>query len=78
VRRESAACVLLDLSLPDAQGLEAVTCVQAAAPEVPIVETPEQLAELQAGECRYAQGHHFARPMPPAQLGEVLAAGRRL
>jgi diguanylate cyclase len=42
------------------------------------VETPEQLAELQAVECRYAQGFLFARPMAPAQLGEVLAAGRRL
>jgi len=31
------ACVLLDLSLPDADGLEAVTRVQAAAPDVPIV-----------------------------------------
>ncbi|MDX6671564.1 MAG: hypothetical protein QOI91_1927 [Solirubrobacteraceae bacterium] len=31
------ACVLLDLSLPDAHGLEAVTRVQAAAPDVPIV-----------------------------------------
>ncbi len=31
------ACVLLDLSLPDAQGLESVTRVRAAAPDVPIV-----------------------------------------
>jgi diguanylate cyclase (GGDEF)-like protein len=42
------------------------------------VETREQLAELHDVECRYAQGFHFARPMPPEQLGEVLAAGRRL
>jgi EAL domain-containing protein (putative c-di-GMP-specific phosphodiesterase class I) len=42
------------------------------------VETPEQLAELQAVECRYAQGFLFARAMPPEQIGEVLAAGRRL
>jgi diguanylate cyclase len=31
------ACVLLDLSLPDAGGLEAVTQMQAAAPDIPIV-----------------------------------------
>jgi diguanylate cyclase (GGDEF)-like protein len=31
------ACVLLDLSLPDADGLEAVTRMRIAAPEVPIV-----------------------------------------
>ena len=33
----SAACVLLDLSLPDVNGVEAVTRTQAAAPDVPIV-----------------------------------------
>jgi diguanylate cyclase (GGDEF)-like protein len=32
-----ATCILLDLSLPDAQGLEAVDRVQAFAPDVPIV-----------------------------------------
>jgi DNA-binding NarL/FixJ family response regulator len=32
-----AACVLLDLSLPDAVGLDAVTRMQAAAPDIPIV-----------------------------------------
>jgi diguanylate cyclase (GGDEF)-like protein len=32
-----AACVLLDLSLPDAVGLEAVTQMQVAAPDIPIV-----------------------------------------
>jgi EAL domain-containing protein (putative c-di-GMP-specific phosphodiesterase class I) len=42
------------------------------------VETLEQLTELNGVECRYAQGFHFARPMPPEQLGEILAAGRRL
>ena len=35
--RADATCVLLDLSLPDAQGLEAVDRVQAVAPDVPIV-----------------------------------------
>ncbi|MDQ6751383.1 MAG: EAL domain-containing protein [Actinomycetota bacterium] len=32
-----AVCVLLDLSLPDVEGVEAVTRTQAAAPDVPIV-----------------------------------------
>ncbi|PZS36196.1 MAG: GGDEF domain-containing response regulator [Pseudonocardiales bacterium] len=32
-----ATCVLLDLSLPDADGVDAVTRTQAAAPDVPIV-----------------------------------------
>ena len=35
--RTSATCILLDLSLPDAQGLEAVDRVQTFAPDVPIV-----------------------------------------
>ena len=35
--RAEATCILLDLSLPDAQGLEAVDRVQAFAPDVPIV-----------------------------------------
>jgi diguanylate cyclase (GGDEF)-like protein len=34
---EEATCILLDLSLPDAHGLEAVDRVQAFAPDVPIV-----------------------------------------
>jgi EAL domain-containing protein (putative c-di-GMP-specific phosphodiesterase class I) len=42
------------------------------------VETPEQLAELLATGCRYAQGFHFARPMLAEEVTEVLAAGRRL
>jgi diguanylate cyclase (GGDEF)-like protein len=35
--KASATCILLDLSLPDAQGLEAVDRVQGFAPDVPIV-----------------------------------------
>jgi diguanylate cyclase len=37
LERDGAACVLLDLSLPDAEGVEAVTRVQSSAPDVPIV-----------------------------------------
>jgi diguanylate cyclase (GGDEF)-like protein len=37
VRKVGAACVLLDLSLPDAVGMEAVAQMQAAAPAIPIV-----------------------------------------
>jgi diguanylate cyclase len=35
--RAEATCILLDLSLPDAQGLEAVDQVQSFAPDLPIV-----------------------------------------
>jgi diguanylate cyclase (GGDEF)-like protein len=37
VSAEETACVLLDLSLPDGHGVEAVARMQAAAPDVPIV-----------------------------------------
>jgi diguanylate cyclase (GGDEF)-like protein len=37
VTAAETACVLLDLSLPDADGIEAVTRMQTAAPDVPIV-----------------------------------------
>jgi diguanylate cyclase (GGDEF)-like protein len=37
LREEPIDCVLLDLSLPDAVGLEALGAVQSVAPEVPIV-----------------------------------------
>jgi diguanylate cyclase (GGDEF)-like protein len=37
LREESVDCVLLDLSLPDAAGLEGLAAIQSAAPEVPVV-----------------------------------------
>jgi diguanylate cyclase (GGDEF)-like protein/PAS domain S-box-containing protein len=36
------------------------------------VETPEQLAALQRLGCHGAQGFYFARPLPAAQLGDLL------
>ena len=36
------------------------------------VETPGQAAQLQTIGCRYAQGFHFARPMPADELTELL------
>jgi diguanylate cyclase (GGDEF)-like protein len=38
------------------------------------VETGEQLADLCAMQCDAAQGYLFARPLPPDQLGALLAA----
>jgi diguanylate cyclase (GGDEF)-like protein len=38
------------------------------------VETPAQVAILQSLGCRYAQGYHFARPVPPGELLTALAA----
>lgn len=40
------------------------------------VETPEQVAMLQALECKFAQGFLFGRPMLADQIGE-LALGQR-
>ncbi len=39
------------------------------------VETPEQLAFLQAHECDEAQGYYFSRPVPPERFAELLATG---
>jgi len=38
------------------------------------VETPAQLAQLQALHCDYAQGYYFARPMDAARFVELLDA----
>src|SRR3954464_1669749 len=41
------------------------------------VETAEQLALVRAVGCTHAQGHHLSPPLPAAELGELLAEGRR-
>ena len=51
LREEAIDCVLLDLSLPDAVGLEGLAMVQSAAPEVPVVVltgTDDQALAMQA------------------------------
>jgi len=40
------------------------------------VETPEELAFLQAHQCDEAQGYYFSRPVRPAQLAGLLRTGR--
>jgi diguanylate cyclase (GGDEF)-like protein len=57
------------IRLADALGLDAVA---------EGVETPEQLAELRAAGCRFAQGFHFARPGEAERISALLDAGRRL
>jgi EAL domain-containing protein (putative c-di-GMP-specific phosphodiesterase class I) len=57
------------INLADALGMDAVA---------EGVETPEQLAELRAAGCRFAQGFHFARPAEAEAISALLAAGRRL
>jgi EAL domain-containing protein (putative c-di-GMP-specific phosphodiesterase class I) len=39
------------------------------------VETPEQLAFLQAHQCDESQGFYFSRPVLPQQFAEMLRTG---
>ena len=42
------------------------------------VETPEQLALLQAQGCDEIQGYYFCRPLPADELASLLREGRTL
>src|ERR1700733_3768561 len=39
------------------------------------VETPEELAFLQAQQCEEGQGYYFSRPLPPGQFVKLLETG---
>ena len=39
------------------------------------VETADQAAEARALGCDWAQGHHFARPAPAAEIEPLIRAG---
>jgi EAL domain-containing protein (putative c-di-GMP-specific phosphodiesterase class I) len=39
------------------------------------VETPEEMAFLQAHQCDEAQGYYFSRPVPPEQFAKLLKSG---
>jgi EAL domain-containing protein (putative c-di-GMP-specific phosphodiesterase class I) len=41
------------------------------------VETAEQAAQLAALDCDLGQGYHFARPLPAAEVAELLDAAPR-
>jgi EAL domain-containing protein (putative c-di-GMP-specific phosphodiesterase class I) len=63
--REDEAIVASVISL--AGSLEVETIAEG-------VESPDQVRALRGLGCRYAQGFHFARPGPPAEVGKMLAA----
>jgi EAL domain-containing protein (putative c-di-GMP-specific phosphodiesterase class I) len=42
------------------------------------VETAEQLDYLQGNDCDVMQGYHFSRPLPAAQLEQMLVEGKCL
>lgn len=72
--RETPDCVLLDLVLPDADGLEAVNVILAANPEVPVVvlsshDDPE-LALRAVGEG--AQDYLVKGAVDPAELARAI------
>jgi len=41
------------------------------------VETQDQLASLRNLQCQQAQGFFLARPMPAAELGQLVVQGHR-
>ena len=42
------------------------------------IASKQQLAFLKAHGCDEMQGYYFCRPVPPAELGELLRSGHRL
>jgi diguanylate cyclase (GGDEF)-like protein len=62
---EDTAIVGAVVTLADALGLDVVA---------EGVETPDQLAALEAMGCGYVQGYYFARPEPPEVIERLLAA----
>jgi len=62
-RRDDVAIVTAVLSFADALDLQVVA---------EGLETDEHLQALQAMGCSYAQGFYFSRPLPPAEVGELL------
>jgi diguanylate cyclase (GGDEF)-like protein len=71
----SVACVLLDLSLPDASRLEGLAELQAAAPEVPLVilsGTEDELLSLKAVQAG-AQDYLLKADVNPQVLGRAIA-----
>ena len=41
------------------------------------METPEELAFLQAHQCDEAQGYYFSRPVPPTEFEALAEPGFR-
>jgi diguanylate cyclase (GGDEF)-like protein/PAS domain S-box-containing protein len=41
------------------------------------VETPEQLAQLRALDCKYGQGYFFSKPRPAKEAGKLVASGKQ-
>ncbi|MCP4658408.1 MAG: EAL domain-containing protein, partial [bacterium] len=65
----------------DQENLEIVRAIVALAHNLGLkvtaegVETVEQLAQLRALGCEYAQGYLFAKPLSPEAVDEQLASG---
>ncbi|MFP5578247.1 MAG: EAL domain-containing protein [Acidimicrobiia bacterium] len=70
-----AGCVLLDLSLPDATGLEGVTMLSAAAPDTPVVVVTGQPAGpvVYAAMAEGADEYLCKADLDVALLGDVIA-----
>ncbi|MCO8127192.1 EAL domain-containing protein [Acidimicrobiia bacterium EGI L10123] len=69
------SCVLLDLSLPDASGLESVTLLSAAAPDTPVVIVTGQAAGpmVHAAMAEGADEYVCKADLDPQLLGDVVA-----